>query len=192
MKRSSERKHIYFCRKCNVYHDISVVHKDMPVLYIKGGCPICNGDVRGTKELKFYCDHCNILYDEPGRPASIEEHEHEKKAEVEKFEAQSNRVASAPKDELLSAPEEGRVYKTELVREKGWLYFIDKKGDISRVKMARSRADKGPRLHHKVLDVGIQKEKGYLYYLDKDLDIFRSPMKRGKKYKDKKEKIMDT
>ncbi len=29
---------------------------------IKEGCPICKGDVKGSKKAKFYCKKCNILY----------------------------------------------------------------------------------------------------------------------------------
>ena len=47
--------------------------------------------------------------------------------------------------------------------------------------MARSRSDKGPKIHQKVLKVGVKKEKGNLYYVDKDGYIAKSPMKRGKK-----------
>ncbi|MBU1200959.1 MAG: hypothetical protein KJ583_01345 [Nanoarchaeota archaeon] len=61
------------------------------------------------------------------------------------------------------------------------MYFIDKQGDISRVKMAESRSDKGSKKHEKIVKVGLKKEKGYLYYLDKDGCIARSPMKRGGK-----------
>jgi|FLOH01.1.fsa_nt_gi hypothetical protein len=66
-------------------------------------------------------------------------------------------------------------------REPGYLYFIDKQGDVSRVKMARSRSDKGPKKHEKVEKFGIQKEKGYLYYLDKNGFVARKLMKRRKK-----------
>lgn len=74
---------------------------------------------------------------------------------------------------------DGKVKRAGIKRESGWLYFIDKQGDVSRVEMARSRADKGRKEHQKILKAGVKKEKGYLYYLDKDGDIARSPMKRG-------------
>ena len=67
----------------------------------------------------------------------------------------------------------------QVKREKGWLYFIDKEGDVSRVKMARSRSDKGPKEHEKIAKLGLVKEKGYLYYLDKKGYIARTKMKRG-------------
>lgn len=36
-----------------------------------------------------------------------------------------------------------KVMKCGIKKEKGYLYFIDKKGDISRAKMARGRKKKG-------------------------------------------------
>ncbi len=35
-----------------------------------------------------------------------------------------------------------KVLKCGIKKQKGWLYFIDKKGDISRAKMARGRKRK--------------------------------------------------
>jgi len=35
-----------------------------------------------------------------------------------------------------------KVKKTGIVREKGFLYFIDKQGDVSRAKMARGKKKK--------------------------------------------------
>lgn len=36
-----------------------------------------------------------------------------------------------------------KISKTGVKREKGFLYFIDKAGDVSRAVMAKGRADKG-------------------------------------------------
>jgi hypothetical protein len=30
---------------------------------IEGGCQICGGDVKGNDKYKFFCEHCNILYE---------------------------------------------------------------------------------------------------------------------------------
>ena len=67
-----------------------------------------------------------------------------------------------------------KVEKVGLKREKGYLYYIDKQGDISRAKMARG-GRKGGR-PSKVKKVGIKKESGYLYFLDKQGDISRAKM----------------
>ena len=58
-----------------------------------------------------------------------------------------------------------KVQKVGVKREEGFLYFIDKAGDVSRAKMARGGKKGGK--PQKVTKVGISKEDGFLYYLDK-------------------------
>lgn len=72
-----------------------------------------------------------------------------------------------------------KVVKVGIKREQGFLYYLDKDGNVSRVKMARG-TDKGgnPEV---VSNTGVKRETGYLYYLDKDGDVSRSLMARGKK-----------
>lgn len=130
---------------------------------IKHGCPICRSDVKGDKKNKYFCKKCNILYDE----------DHIRKGKV-----------------VITQSEKVETLKVE--REKGYLYFIDKQGDVSRVKRAKSRADKGAKMHEKMKEVGLKKEKGYLYYLDSEGDVSRSPMKRGKNYNPNKEVLVGT
>ncbi len=67
-----------------------------------------------------------------------------------------------------------RVFKVGIKREKGFLYYIDKQGDVSRAKMARG-GKKGGR-PAKVQKCGIKKERGFLYFLDKKGDISRAKM----------------
>ena len=67
-----------------------------------------------------------------------------------------------------------KVAKTGVKRAEGYLYFIDKGGDVSRAKMARGGKHGGKA--EKVQKVGLKKEKGYLYYLDKKGDISRAKM----------------
>ena len=69
-----------------------------------------------------------------------------------------------------------KVAKAGVKRQDGFLYFIDKQGDISRAKMARG-GKKGGR-PEKVKKLGIKKEKGYLYFLDKQGDVSRAKMVR--------------
>ncbi len=69
-----------------------------------------------------------------------------------------------------------KVEKAGVKREEGYLYFIDKQGDISRAKMARG-GKKGGKIE-KVKKVGVKKEKGYLYFLDKQGDVARAKMAR--------------
>ena len=69
-----------------------------------------------------------------------------------------------------------KVEKTGVKRQEGYLYFIDKQGDVSRAKMARGGKKGGK--PEKVKKVGLKKEKGYLYFLDKQGDVSRAKMAR--------------
>ncbi len=77
-----------------------------------------------------------------------------------------------------------KVAKVGVKREKGFLYFIDKNGDVSKAKMARGKQKGGK--PQKVAKVGVKKEKGYLYFLDKQGDVSQAKMVRGGKKKSKK------
>lgn len=71
------------------------------------------------------------------------------------------------------------VAKVGVKKEKGWLYFVDKKGNVSRAKMARGR--KKPKGGAQVVaKVGVKKEKGWLYFIDKKGNISRAKMARGR------------
>lgn len=71
------------------------------------------------------------------------------------------------------------VAKTGVKKEKGYLYFIDKQGDVSRVPMARGGNAK-KHVKEKVAKAGVQKEAGYLYFLNKEGDIGRAKLARGR------------
>ena len=71
------------------------------------------------------------------------------------------------------------VKNTGVTKEKGYLYYLDKQGDVSRSKMAR--AGKGGGNAEKVATAGVTRESGYLYFIDKNGDVARSPMARGRK-----------
>jgi len=74
-----------------------------------------------------------------------------------------------------------KVTKVGVKREKGYLYYIDKQGDVSCAKMARgSKKGGSPK---KVAKVGIKRKEGYLYFLDKQGDVSCAKMKRGGKKK---------
>jgi len=81
-----------------------------------------------------------------------------------------------------------KVSKQGIKRKDGYLYFIDKSGDVSCAKMARG-GKKGGKTE-KVTKVGVKKESGYLYFLDKQGDVSRAKMAQGgkKKAKNKKKK----
>tara|TARA_B100001989_G_scaffold186083_1_gene135672 strand:+ start:247 stop:477 length:231 start_codon:yes stop_codon:yes gene_type:complete len=74
----------------------------------------------------------------------------------------------------------GEVVKnTGVTKESGYLYYLDKDGDVGRSKMAR--AGKGGGSAEKVAEAGVKREAGYLYYIDKNGDVARSKMARGRK-----------
>ena len=77
-----------------------------------------------------------------------------------------------------------KVAKVGVKKEKGYLYFVDKKGDVSCAKMARGNKKGGST--KKVAKVGIRKQSGYLYFIDKHGDISSAKMVRGGKKKRKK------
>jgi len=77
-----------------------------------------------------------------------------------------------------------KLINTAISREEGYLYFIDKQGDISRVKMARGRKGRGS--PEKVKQVGLKREAGCLYFIDKAGDILKAKLMRGRKKKNKK------
>lgn len=70
-----------------------------------------------------------------------------------------------------------KVAKVGVKKVDGYLYFVDKQGDISRAKMARGGKKKGGK-PEKVAKVGVKKEKGYLYFVDKQGDVSRAKMVR--------------
>ena len=76
-----------------------------------------------------------------------------------------------------------KVEKVGVKKEKGYLYFVDKHGDVSCAKMARGNKKGGS--PQKVAKVGIKKQKGFLYFIDKQGDISCAQMVRGGKKKKK-------
>lgn len=67
-----------------------------------------------------------------------------------------------------------KVARTDVSRAQGYLYYIDKQGDVSRTKAARGGKKRGRA--EKVAKIGIRKEKGFLYFLDSDGDVSRAQM----------------
>lgn len=79
-----------------------------------------------------------------------------------------------------------KVAKVGIKKGKGYLYFIDKQGDVSCAMMARGNKKGGK--PKKVAKVGIKKEKGFLYFIDKQGDISCAAMVRGGKKKKAKKR----
>ena len=74
-----------------------------------------------------------------------------------------------------------KVAKVGVKKESGYLYFVDKHGDVSRAQMARGGGQKGKAKAEKVAKAGVKKESGYLYFVDKHGDVSRAKMARGRK-----------
>ncbi len=71
-------------------------------------------------------------------------------------------------------------------REPGFLYYVDKQGNMTKTPMARAgKAGKGKKeVLHKC---GIKREAGWLYYVDSKCNVCRAKMARpGSKKKKKK------
>ena len=77
-----------------------------------------------------------------------------------------------------------KVAKLGIKRKKGFLYYVDKRGDVSCAKMARGKSKGGS--PKKVAKCGIKRKEGYLYFVDKKGDVSCAKMKRGGKKKKKK------
>ncbi len=71
-----------------------------------------------------------------------------------------------------------KVAKVGVRKQDGYLYFVDKAGDVSRAKMARGRKGKAGKAE-KVAKVGVRKQEGFLYFVDKLGDVSRAKMARG-------------
>ena len=72
-----------------------------------------------------------------------------------------------------------KVKNTGVTKQSGFLYYLDKNGNVSRTKMARG-ANKGgnPEV---VANAGVHRQSGWLYFIDKDGDVSRAKMARGRK-----------
>jgi len=79
------------------------------------------------------------------------------------------------------------VCKCGIKREEGWLYFLDKNGNVARVQMKRAgkKTSKKKEVVHKA---GITRKEGFLYYIDKNGNVAEAPMQRGRKKKKAKKK----
>ena len=70
-----------------------------------------------------------------------------------------------------------KVAKLGIKRQKGYLYYLDKRGNVSCAKMARGKKKGGsPKV---VAKCGIKRKEGYLYFIDKKGDVSCAKMKRG-------------
>lgn len=70
-----------------------------------------------------------------------------------------------------------KVAKAGVKRAKGYLYYLDKQGDVSRAKMARGGKKGGK--PEKVARLHVKRQEGFLYFIDKQGDVSRAKMVRG-------------
>jgi hypothetical protein len=78
-----------------------------------------------------------------------------------------------------------KVAKVGIKKEEGWLYYLDKKGNVSRAKMGRGR--KPSKVKPQMVEkVGVKREEGFLYFIDKQGDVSKAKLsRRGRKKKRK-------
>ena len=70
-----------------------------------------------------------------------------------------------------------KVAKVGIKRKKGYLYYVDKKGNVVETKMARGKAKGGG--GKVIAKPSVKKAKGYLYFIDKKGDVSKAKMRRG-------------
>jgi len=72
-----------------------------------------------------------------------------------------------------------KVARAGVERESGWLYYLDKQGHVSRVRMARGGGKVKKTKPQVVAKVGVEREDGFLYFIDRDGDVSRVKMARA-------------
>ena len=78
-----------------------------------------------------------------------------------------------------------KVANVGIRRESGYLYFVDRDGDVSRAPMKKGGKKGGVQ---KVARVGVSKRSGFMYFIDKQGDISEVQMSRdGARKKSKSE-----
>lgn len=77
-----------------------------------------------------------------------------------------------------------KVMKCGIKRRPGYLYYIDKKGNVVETRMARGKKKGGG--GKVICKAGIQRKEGYLYFVDKQGDISCAKMVRGGRKKKKR------
>jgi hypothetical protein len=71
-----------------------------------------------------------------------------------------------------------KVAKVGIKRKKGYLYYVDKKGNVVETKMARGKSKGGG--GKVIAKPAVKKQKGYLYFIDKAGDVSCAKMLRGR------------
>lgn len=83
-----------------------------------------------------------------------------------------------------------KVAKVGIKRESGYLYYLDKNGNVCKAPMAKGGIKGKPSV---VAKAGVKRVKGFLYFIDKDGDVCQALMNRkGGKRKKPSEKVKPT
>ena len=146
-------------------------------VHLKNGFLIVNGGFEFVAALIIAL--LVILLNGPGslsldRVVFGSEEETEEEPESKKSPGRKSRKSAKVRD----FEGNGVVSPLGITREEGYLYFVDKSGDVARVRMAR-RGQKINRKHELIAKLGIKRKEGYLYYLDRNGDVSQSRMARG-------------
>ena len=70
------------------------------------------------------------------------------------------------------------VAKVGVKKVKGYLYFVDKKGNVARVAMSRAGRKKGKAKVEVVAKAGVKKVPGFLYFIDSKGHVARAMILR--------------
>jgi len=77
------------------------------------------------------------------------------------------------------------IAKTGVKREVGYLYFLDKGGNVAKVQMKRA-GQKANKKQTVVAKAGIKRKSGFLYYIDRQGNVCEAMMQRGGRKKKKR------
>jgi hypothetical protein len=72
-----------------------------------------------------------------------------------------------------------KVHETGISKEKGWLYYLDKGGNVARTELARAGRRHG-RTSEVLVSCSVERERGWLYFIDKHGDVARARMAQHK------------
>lgn len=141
-------------------------------VHIRNGFLVANGGFEFAAAL-FFC-LLAVLLNGPGKfSADRLVFDYDDENGEEKKSGKSSRKAKV-KDTEAS----GVIAQTGISKESGYLYFLDKNGDVARVEMAR-KGHKTSKRHEVLAKLGVRRKQGYLYYIDSNGNVAQAKMARG-------------
>jgi hypothetical protein len=163
------------CGACVVERSSHVTSERRPELSLIGmidgpaGHP---GESAATGPQRGGGARCN----KPARPEPRRDRSFPKTTEREFGLLEKNQMANAEK-----------VAKAGVTREGGWLYYIDKQGNIARSRMVRGGQKKKPGDKAEVVaKTGVTRDNNYIYFMDDNGDVARVPRSKGGTARSKK------